>query len=278
LKSKLAAQAGKSKLAGKLKLSKKFDENPFNDDEPDPEHDQLLSDIASELLRNLEIKDHTNGMTTYHACFVGTEAVDFMVNSELASSREEAVKVGNEMQKAGYFEHVAGADNFKDDVTFYHFKGPTISNEFVEAIDEMELGNHSNATDILTAVRDGGSLMNADFREEWYSCTAHKKRKKKKKMELSWCNHDACYEAIREKVVGDRNSVELTGPATGQVVYSWEVEENEDEEEHDTTTMIPNPPAVLMLVKRDEDELLKVAAKTIEQLMEMGVQVLVARC
>ena len=117
--------------------------------------------------------------------------------------------------------------------------------------------------------------MNADFREEWYSCTAHKKRKKKKKMELSWCNHDACYEAIREKVVGDRNSVELTGPATGQVVYSWEVEENEDEEEHDTTTMIPNPPAVLMLVKRDEDELLKVAAKTIEQLMEMGVQVLV---
>ena len=102
-----------------------------------------------------------------------------------------------------------------------------------------------------------------------------KKKKKKKKMELSWCNHDACYEAIREKVVGDRNSVELTGPATGQVVYSWEVEENEDEEEHDTTTMIPNPPAVLMLVKRDEDELLKVAAKTIEQLMEMGVQVLV---
>ena len=170
LKSKLAAQAGKSKLAGKLKLSKKYDENPSNDDEPDPEHDQLLSDIASELLRNLEIKDHTTGMTTYHACFVGTEAVDFMVTSELASSREEAVKVGNEMQTAGYFEHVAGANTFKDDVTFYHFKGPTISNEFVEAIDEMELGNHSTAADILTAVRDGGSLMNADFREEWYSC------------------------------------------------------------------------------------------------------------
>lgn len=98
---------------------------------------------------------------------------------------------------------------------------------------------------------------------------------KKKKMELSWCNHDACYEAIREKVVGDRNSVELTGPATGQVVYSWEMDEKVDEEEQDATTMIPSPPAVLMLVKRDEDELLKLAAKTIEQLMEMGVQVLV---
>ena len=200
LKSKLAAQAGKSKLAGKLKLSKKFDENPFNDDEPDPEHDQLLSDIASELLRNLEIKDHTNGMTTYHACFVGTEAVDFMVNSELASSREEAVKVGNEMQKAGYFEHVAGADNFKDDVTFYHFKGPTISNEFVEAIDEMELGNHSNATDILTAVRDGGSLMNADFREEWYSCTAQvaDSALQAGKVSLATMSYEAMYSVLKK--------------------------------------------------------------------------------
>jgi hypothetical protein len=45
---------------------------------------------------------------------------------------------------------------------------------------------------------------------------------RRRKMEISWCNHDSCYEAIREKVVGDHNHLELTGPATGQVVYSWE--------------------------------------------------------
>jgi hypothetical protein len=42
------------------------------------------------------------------------------------------------------------------------------------------------------------------------------------RMELSRCKHDSCYGAIHEKVVGDHNHVELTGPATGQVVYSWE--------------------------------------------------------
>ena len=43
----------------------------------------------------------------------------------------------------------------------------------------------------------------------------------KRKMELTWCNHDSCYQAIREKVVGEHNHMELTGPATGQVVYRY---------------------------------------------------------
>ena len=43
----------------------------------------------------------------------------------------------------------------------------------------------------------------------------------KRKMELTWCNHDSCYPAIREKVVGEHNHMELTGPATGQVVYRY---------------------------------------------------------
>lgn len=160
----------KSKLAGKLKRSKKFDLNPFNDDELDPEHDLLLSDIASELLRNVEMKDHTHGMTTYHACFVGSKAVDFMVESEVATSRMEAVKIGREIKKAGYIEHVVGVDDFEDDVLFYHFKDPVISKEFAEATAQLEHNNHSTAANILTAVRDGGSLMNVDFRSQWVLC------------------------------------------------------------------------------------------------------------
>ena len=114
----------------------------------------------------------------------------------------------------------------------------------------------------------------------------------KRKLELSWCNHDACYDAIREKVVGEHNHMELTGPATGQVVYSW----NQPSSSSTVTTTIaaaatsvmgnnkvavlpspsPSPPpAVLMLVKRDEDELLSVAVSAIERLMQAGVQVLV---
>jgi len=76
--------------------------------------------------------------------------------------------------------------------------------------------------------------------------------------------------------------MELTGPATGQVVYSWDhqysmVSDSEMESEYESTesTSTPNAPAVLILVKRDEDELFKVAVGVIEELMGMGVQVLV---
>ncbi|KAL9188221.1 hypothetical protein ACHAXT_006599 [Thalassiosira profunda] len=96
----------------------------------------------------------------------------------------------------------------------------------------------------------------------------------KRRMELGWCNHDACYEAIREKVVGEHNHLELTGPATGQVVYSWDQDSDEDSD-GGAAIVFRSPPAVLLLVKRDEEELLLVAKSAIEQLMEEGVQVLV---
>lgn len=98
----------------------------------------------------------------------------------------------------------------------------------------------------------------------------------KRRLELAWCNHNTCYTAIREKVVGEHNHMELTGPATGQVVYSWEQYSMESgSQAKATANEVASPPAVLMLVKRDEDELLAVAVETIEQLMSLGVQVLV---
>ena len=101
----------------------------------------------------------------------------------------------------------------------------------------------------------------------------------KRKMELAWCNQDACGEAIREKVVGDHNHMELTGPATGQVAYSWEQYSIESVVEGDIGKMksnsVASPPAVLMLVKREDEELTKVAVEAIQKLVGYGVQVLV---
>lgn len=88
----------------------------------------------------------------------------------------------------------------------------------------------------------------------------------KRKLELTWCNHDGCYEAIRERVVGEHNHMELTGPATGQVVYRSTAANQGS---------AATPPVVLLFVKRDDDELLEIAIDTIEQLTTMGVEVLV---
>lgn len=98
----------------------------------------------------------------------------------------------------------------------------------------------------------------------------------KRKLELSWCNHDGCYEAIRERVVGEHNHMELSSPATGQVVYRYS--STQSGSKRATTASIqgnaPTPPVVLLLVKHGEDELLEIAIEAIEQLTRMGVQVL----
>ena len=100
----------------------------------------------------------------------------------------------------------------------------------------------------------------------------------KRKMEVAWCNHDSCYEAIREKVVGEHNHFELTGPATGQVVYSWEKYsmESQTTNKESKKLVVASPPAVLLLVKHHEEELINVAVEAIEELINnWGVQVLV---
>ena len=107
---------------------------------------------------------------------------------------------------------------------------------------------------------------------------------KKRKIELTWCNHGECAEALREQVVGEHNHIELGGPATGQVVYSWEKVRGcddhgavgtHDEACVDTETAESFAPAVLFLVKQEDVELAGVAADTMVELMSRGVQVLV---
>lgn len=96
----------------------------------------------------------------------------------------------------------------------------------------------------------------------------------KRKMELQWCNSQTCQEALREKVVGEHNHMELTAPATGQVAYSF-VDESSTST-HTNNGAQSSPPAVLILVKPDDDELVPVAVEVIQKLMsDYGVQILI---
>jgi len=79
---------------------------------------------------------------------------------------------------------------------------------------------------------------------------------KRRRLNLSWCSRDDCYvEELREKVVGQHNEIKFEHPATGQVAYQWS---NEN---------VKKPtPRVLILVKRNDDELLQVAADVVKEL------------
>jgi len=61
---------------------------------------------------------------TYKQVFVGTEAVDYLVKSGAANSREDAVELGKALQQMNLFEHVVREHGFEDDYLFYRMLEP----------------------------------------------------------------------------------------------------------------------------------------------------------
>jgi hypothetical protein len=66
------------------------------------------------------IQDRSFRFKAYPKCFVGSEAVDWMV-AQYGVSRPQAVRLGEKMFEAGLFHHVADEHNFKDEYYFYRF-------------------------------------------------------------------------------------------------------------------------------------------------------------
>jgi hypothetical protein len=72
----------------------------------------------------VDVRDRTKNLVVYKQCFVGSEAVDAMLYSELASTREEAVELGRKLASdLNLFRHVRGRHLFKDDELYYHYSG-----------------------------------------------------------------------------------------------------------------------------------------------------------
>jgi len=116
-----------------------------------------------------------------------------------------------------------------------------------------------------------------------------------RKMDLMWCQSDSCQDVVRERVVGDHNTIIFNGPATGQVAYRWNqkaypIGSAKSEEksllstkENAMGTTSPSATSssskiasVLLLVKRDDEELLQIVAKKVPELTKVGIDVLMA--
>lgn len=73
---------------------------------PLEESNMNLGELTEKFLKNVSIKDRRARFHTFKNCFVGSEAVQWMVSSGIAQSREDAVKLGLLMQDEGIIEHV----------------------------------------------------------------------------------------------------------------------------------------------------------------------------
>ena len=79
-----------------------------------------LTELADQLKAGVEIKDRKYHLKKYNQCFVGREAVDFLLRDGIAGSREEAVQLGQSiMTELNIFEHVTRDHEFKGEVDIH---------------------------------------------------------------------------------------------------------------------------------------------------------------
>lgn len=82
---------------------------------------QLIA-LAEAFRAGVDVKDRYHRLKSYKSCFVGSEAVSWLIEHKHADTREEAVALGLQLFDAGIFYHVKGEQRFVDDYIFYQFQ------------------------------------------------------------------------------------------------------------------------------------------------------------
>lgn len=82
---------------------------------------RCVYNLADSMKKEIKLKDRIHHLRVYKGCFSGREAVQWMVKGRHATSVHEAVTLGNEMMKAGVFEHISNSHLFEDSSVYYQF-------------------------------------------------------------------------------------------------------------------------------------------------------------
>jgi len=69
----------------------------------------------------VEVKDRTWMLMHFKHCFIGSEAVDWLIKNANLKHRTEAVHIGRELVKMGAIQHVVDRHDFADHYYFYVF-------------------------------------------------------------------------------------------------------------------------------------------------------------
>lgn len=87
--------------------------------------DKLSSDctlhLATELMENIHSMDRTRNLVKHRTRFTGKQVVDWIVQSQVASNRVEAMQHGEVLCKMGFVKPVGQNHNFRDTCALYRF-------------------------------------------------------------------------------------------------------------------------------------------------------------
>eukprot|EP00242_Pyramimonas_sp_CCMP2087_P008125 CAMPEP_0198202256 /NCGR_PEP_ID=MMETSP1445-20131203/5377_1 /TAXON_ID=36898 /ORGANISM="Pyramimonas sp., Strain CCMP2087" /LENGTH=72 /DNA_ID=CAMNT_0043873071 /DNA_START=327 /DNA_END=541 /DNA_ORIENTATION=- len=61
---------------------------------------QRLQSLANHMARDINVSEHRHWLTTWEKCFVGTDAVEWMLAQAVVESEAAALELGNLMLNA----------------------------------------------------------------------------------------------------------------------------------------------------------------------------------
>jgi len=97
----------------------------FYGDEPDENpvvQDPVLTALAEQMhsAKGVDIRDRRYRLRVYTRCFIGSEAVAWLMGSQNLT-RTDALRLGQQLMDEGHFHHVVDEQPFRDEFFFYRF-------------------------------------------------------------------------------------------------------------------------------------------------------------
>eukprot|EP01084_Bolivina_argentea_P200682 343140_1 len=82
---------------------------------------QFVNELKTKCKKGFDIKDRKYRFKMYSQCFIGEDAVTWMIKNKIAQSRNEAVEMGQLLMNNNIIQHVTQSHQFRDDKKFYEF-------------------------------------------------------------------------------------------------------------------------------------------------------------
>ncbi|XP_059167080.1 DEP domain-containing mTOR-interacting protein-like [Physella acuta] len=77
--------------------------------------------LREQMHKQGQVKDRRYHLRKYKKCFIGRDAIDWILKMHHAPSRDEAVRAMQILQKSGVIHHVVDEHEFRDQHLFYRF-------------------------------------------------------------------------------------------------------------------------------------------------------------
>eukprot|EP01083_Nonionella_stella_P193029 713275_1 len=120
-------------------------------------------EVCQFAMNALERKTRKYRLKQYDNCFIGKEAIDFLIHYKFVHTRERGLTLGETWEAIGLIDHVAKGHGFKDDQLFYRFNEDEIANKMRLIQQSRQRSRdtiHLDVLDEIERVDTGPRMMN----------------------------------------------------------------------------------------------------------------------